>query len=114
MTDARQGMNGMPLKPFGAMTVIFACIMLAAGIASSAQAAEKNSVKAPDGEARFDFDSMRQDELMQIIEILGSQIDALKRSREKYKDGVNPEYGEIQSKIEELEAERAAAYKRRL
>jgi hypothetical protein len=48
---------------------------------------------------------------MQIIEMLGTQIGTMRKNQEKYKYGVNPEYGEIQSKIEELEVERATAYK---
>ncbi len=86
------------------MPVIFIVMALAAGSAASGQ----DIVKEP----RFDYSNMKQDELMQIIEILEAQAGTLKRNQGKYKQGVNPEYEEIQNKIEELEAERAAAYKR--
>ena len=65
-------------------------------------------------EARFKFSEMRQDELMQIIEILENQVGTLKKNLGKYKEGVNPEYKEIQSKIEELESELQLAYKSRI
>jgi exonuclease VII small subunit len=65
-------------------------------------------------EARFKFSDMRQDELMQVIEILENQVGTLKKNLEKYKEGVNPEYKEIQSKIDELESELQAAYKSRI
>ena len=65
-------------------------------------------------EARFKFGDMRQDELMQIIEILEKQVGTLKKNRDKYKENVNPEYKELQGKIEELERELAIAYKARI
>jgi len=91
--------------------VIFAYIVLAAGNAVSEEVVRVNPVKVPAREARFDFGSKRQDELMQVMEILRSQINTLKKNQKKYKSGVNPEYGEIQNTIDELEAEHAAAYK---
>jgi len=62
-------------------------------------------------EKRFDYSNMRQDEIMQMIETLEGQIDILRKNQEKYKSGINPEYEEIQQKIEELELERGMAYK---
>lgn len=65
-------------------------------------------------EARFKFSEMRQDELMQIIEILENQVGTLKKNLGKYKEDVNPEYKEIQAKIDELESELQLAYKSRI
>lgn len=65
-------------------------------------------------EARFKFSEMRQDELMQIIEILEKQVGTLKKNREKYKEGASPEYKEIQGKIDSLEKELQLAYKSRI
>jgi hypothetical protein len=62
-------------------------------------------------EPRFKFSEMRQDELTQVMEILDNQITVLKKTLGKYKEGVNPEHGEIKNKMEELEGERAMAYK---
>lgn len=86
------------------MFVVFIVMALAARPAASGQDIAK--------EPRFDYSNMRQDELMQLIEILEAQAGTLRKNQGRYKQGVNPEYGEIQNKIEELEAERAAAYKR--
>ena len=65
-------------------------------------------------EARFKFSDMRQDELMQIIEILEKQVGTLKKNRDNYKKDDGPEYKELQGKIEELESELAIAYKARI
>ena len=92
-------------------------ITAAAAIAIAAEDADirvEEAVKTPPAEvpakeARFKFSDMRQDELMQIIEILDSQIGALKKSRDRYKKGASTEYAEIQKSIEGLESERAEA-----
>lgn len=89
------------MKPYKVIIII--CVICTAAVGSAMV------IKAE--EPRFKFSEMRQDELTQIIEILDNQAAALKKSLGKYKEGVNPEYGEIKSKIEELESERATAYK---
>ena len=65
-------------------------------------------------EARFKFSDMRQDELMQIIEILEKQVGTLRKNRDNYKEDAGPEYKELQGKIEELERELAIAHKARI
>ena len=62
-------------------------------------------------EARFNYSNMGQGTLLKIIDVLKSQIGTIEKIREKYKYGVDPEYAEMQKKIEGLEVERALAYK---
>lgn len=87
-------------------TVSLICVglMLVAGTAVVVKAEE----------ARFKFSDMRQDELMQIIEILEKQVGTLRKNRDNYKEDGSPEYKELQGKIEELERELAIAYKARI
>lgn len=92
------------MKTIKMISVICIAMALAAGPAVS----EQDTAKEP----RFDYNNMRQDELMQIMNVLETQAGTLKKNQAKYKRGVNPEYEEIQSKIEELEGEREAAYKK--
>ena len=92
------------MKTIKILVVIFIAATFAAGSAASEQDAAK--------EPRFDYNNMRQDELMQIMNVLETQAGTLKKNQAKYKRGVNPEYEEIQNKIEDLEGERAAAYKK--
>ncbi len=66
--------------------------------------------KAPAEGARFDYNNMEQDELMQIIETLDGQVDTLKKNLGNYKYGADPEYDKIQKKIEDLEVERGLAH----
>lgn len=68
-------------------------------------------MKAPVKEARYDCGKLRQDELMQIVETLRDQIVKIEKNRDRYKEGVDPEFTELQGKIEDLEVERALAYK---
>ncbi len=70
-----------------------------------------NLMKAPIEEARFDFSNMRQDELLQVMDTLENQIKTVTNNLSKYKFEVDPEYEEMQKRIESLETERAAAYK---
>ncbi|MBU0881335.1 MAG: hypothetical protein KJ584_01690 [Candidatus Omnitrophica bacterium] len=84
--------------------IVCVSFMLVAGTATVAKA-EK---------ARFKFSDMRQDELMQIIEILEKQVGTLRKNRDNYKEDGSPEYKELQGKIEELERELAIAYKARI
>ncbi|MBU0605520.1 MAG: hypothetical protein KKH77_04450 [Candidatus Omnitrophica bacterium] len=84
--------------------IVCVSFMLVAGTATAAKAEE----------ARFKFSDMRQDELMQIIEILEKQVGTLRKNRDNYKEDGSPEYKELQGKIEELERELAIAYKARI
>jgi len=68
-------------------------------------------MKAPPEEPRFDFTHMRQDELLQIMDTLGAQINTIRNNQSKYKRGADKEYDEMQGRIEALETERAHAYK---
>jgi hypothetical protein len=49
---------------------------------------------------------------MQIMNVLEVQAGTLRKNQAKYKRGINPEYDEFQSKIDKIEEERAAAYKK--
>jgi len=70
-----------------------------------------NLTKAPVEESRFDFGNMRQDELLQVMDTLEHQIDSIRNNQGKYKYAIDPEYEEMQKRIESLETERAVAYK---
>lgn len=87
---------------------ILIAVFIMAAFAAGPASAEQGAAKEP----RFDYDGMRQDELMQIMNVLETQAATLKKNQAKYKSGVNPEYKEIQDKIDELEAEREEAYKK--
>lgn len=67
-------------------------------------------MKAPIEEPRFDFSNMRQDELLQIMDTIGSQINTIRNNQSKYERGFDKEYEEMQGRIESLETERAHAY----
>lgn len=92
------------MKAVRILIAIFSIAVFAAGSALAGPDAAK--------EPRFDYDGMRQDELMQIMNVLETQAATLRKNQAKYKRGVNPEYKEIQDKIDSLEAEREAAYKK--
>lgn len=60
---------------------------------------------------RFDYGKMSQEELLKVIDILEGQVMVLEKNQMPYRYGTDPEYDEIQGKIEKLEAERGMAYK---
>lgn len=92
------------MKMIRTLAVIFIVTALAAGPALPGQDVAE--------EPRFDYNNMRQDELMQIMNVLDAQAATMKKNQAKYKRGVNPEYEEIQKKIDQLEGERNEAYKK--
>lgn len=53
---------------------------------------------------------MGQDELAKLIAHLGWRVNALEKEQSLYKYGVDPQYDEIQFKIEDLELQRSMAH----
>ncbi len=60
---------------------------------------------------RFDYDKMSREELLNLVDALEEQVKVLEKNQASYKYGSDPEYDEIQRKIEKLDAERGMAYK---
>lgn len=56
------------------------------------------------------YQGMGQDELAKLIAHLGWRVKALEQEQSLYKYGVDPQYDEIQFKIEDLEMQRALAH----
>lgn len=59
---------------------------------------------------RFEYDKMSQEELLNLVAVLEGQVKILEKNQASYKYGSDPEYDEIQRKIERLETERGMAY----
>ena len=59
----------------------------------------------------FDYKNMSQDGLRQLMDTLEAQVATLEKNQAGYKYGSDPEYDELQRKIERLETERGIAYK---
>ena len=57
------------------------------------------------------YDKMSHDELSKLMDNLGSRVDDLEKEQALYKYGVNPEYDQIESEIEDLQTQRGIAYK---
>ena len=60
---------------------------------------------------RFEYEKMSREELSSLLETLESQAAILENHQKLYQYGTDPEYDDIQQKIEKLEAERGMAYK---
>ncbi len=58
-----------------------------------------------------DYSGMARDEIFTKMDMMKSEIDALETRQASYKYGENPEYDDIQKKIESLETERGLAYR---
>ena len=77
----------------------------------------KNEIKIglimPTGDtvAGFNFDKMNSPELLKRVDALQGQIVSLEAQQADYKYGQDPEFDNIQKKIETLETERGVAYK---
>lgn len=67
----------------------------------------------PTGEMakKFDYDKMNQGDLLSLVDDLKGRIVSLEKEQSEYKYGQDPEYDDIQRKIEKLETERGMAYK---
>jgi len=61
-------------------------------------------------ERRYDFSRMSQDDLVKLVDALGTDVEALERESKEYRYGVDPEYEAVQRKIENLQTRRALAY----
>lgn len=59
-----------------------------------------------------DYGRMGQDELLGLVNTLGDDIVILEKDRQSFKYGTDPEYDEIQRKIEKLQTERGIAYEK--
>lgn len=60
--------------------------------------------------AEFNFDRMSENDLLKHVNLLRGEIAALENEQAAYKYGQDPEYDDIQRKLEKLEAERGIAY----
>lgn len=68
----------------------------------------------PAGEIRYDYGLMRPDELMQMMDTLDLQAATLRKNQQNFKPGKDPEFDELQKKIELLEVERGMIFRIRL
>lgn len=66
---------------------------------------------AVDKTPQADYSGMAKDEIFKKMEIMKSEIESLESRQASYKYGQDPEYDEIQDKIESLETERGLAYR---
>ncbi|MFA6321106.1 MAG: hypothetical protein WCY36_04535 [Candidatus Omnitrophota bacterium] len=57
------------------------------------------------------YDKMSHEELTKLIDDMGGRAADLEKEQAAYKYGVNPEYDQIQSEIEDLQTQRGVAYK---
>ena len=57
------------------------------------------------------YNKMSRDELSKLIDKLGGRVDDLEKEQASYKYGVNPEYDQMQSEIEDLQTQRGIAYR---
>ncbi|MBN1526217.1 MAG: hypothetical protein JW919_01345 [Candidatus Omnitrophica bacterium] len=64
-----------------------------------------------EAEAAPGYDKMTRDELGRLVDELGSKVAALERRQSDYKYGRDPQYDEIQSKIEGLRTEQGKVFK---
>ena len=62
-------------------------------------------------EEKLDYKNMSQDELIGLVDRLEGEVAGLEKDQGSYKYGVDPEYDELQQKIERLQTERGIAYK---
>ena len=60
---------------------------------------------------RFEYENMSQNELSILLTTLEGQVATLEKNQGSYQYGTDPEYDDIQHKLEKLEAERGMAYK---
>ena len=63
------------------------------------------------GEPGPDYSGMARDEIFNKMDVMKSEIDGLETRQSSYKYGEDPEYDDIQAKIESLETERGLAYR---
>jgi hypothetical protein len=63
------------------------------------------------GTTRQDYSGMTKDEIFTKMDTMKSEIQELESRQSSYKYGEDPEYDDIQKKIESLETERGLAYK---
>ena len=57
------------------------------------------------------YDKMSRPELTKLIDDLGGRVGLLEKEQASYKYGADPEYGRLQSEIEDLQTKRGIAYK---
>lgn len=66
--------------------------------------------KPPFEEERFVYDAMSPEDLTKIIDALSAQEAVLEKNLANYRRDADPEYEEVERKIEDIQAERALAY----
>lgn len=73
----------------------------------------KIGLMRPTGEVavQYNYDKMSQKDLLNKVSSLKDQIATLEEEQSSYKYGEDPQYDELQKRIEKLETERGMAYK---
>lgn len=61
--------------------------------------------------AKYNYDKVSQGDLLKLVDTLKEKISSLEQEQTSYKYGRDPEYDDIQRKIEKTETERGMAYK---